>query len=885
MVSFAVVLAQLVMGVAVAETPTSYPLDIPSQSLNDALQALALASKHELLYSARLVEGKRGVALKGTFTAEEAVRQLLAGTELTYEVTGEGVVVIKKSPAPTPAVSSSSEKGDEGRVRIAQLDKPDTRSSSSEERSVRNPFSSVETEGGKVDEVVVTGTHIRGVRQDFSPITVYDRAAIAVSGAGTIEEFMRKIPQNFAMVDGTTFLTAGSHPQALQNNSRGAAVDLRGLGVGTTLVLVNGNRVSPSGADGSFVDISMIPISAVDRIDVMTDGASAIYGSDAVGGVVNFILKESYSDAESRLRFGAAQGGGEETTLAQTLGHAWTAGSAFLTYEYHNQDKLLSEKRQYLADQGGEFDLLPDQRRHSALAATTHRLSDTTKISADSLFSYREFSQAFNIPGFFTQFEEGEAQQVSFHAGIDQSIAMDWSANLSVGYSRTADGRRINIPTIGFALRQDIDSDLRSAELKLDGPVSFLWPDAKASLGFGVRREGFKFGEDEFVRDVRSAYGELLLPLVHSGKELPWADRLEASVAARYDHYDGVGSSTEPKIGLLWSPGSAIKVRTTFASAFRAPLLTELSTFEGYSLWAAPDPAAHDGTTILLVRDGSGNPDLQPEESKSFTFGVDFRPSAAHDVTVSATYFNIDFRDRIRRPPLLALNPENVFIQQNAEALAPYVERNPGAGGVQTIFESYDVIDYTGDVDPDNPEPQDVEAIYDARLQNVARTRAEGIEFGGNAVVDTDIGRVGVSVSADYLMQLEARSADTSPTIVEVDRIYNPPDLKGRATVSWSRGAYTSIISANYTDSYRNNIFIPSRDVGSWTTLDGQIQYAPRTKNAVVSNCTLYLDVQNITNERAPFAENSSLIGDLGFDATNASARGRSFSVQWVKSW
>ena len=97
----------LLLGTTIASPPaearsTTYNLDIPSQSLKDALQALALASQHKLLYSADLVEGRKSPKLKGEFTTEQAVKVLLSGTDLKYEVTSDGFVLIRATdPLPT----------------------------------------------------------------------------------------------------------------------------------------------------------------------------------------------------------------------------------------------------------------------------------------------------------------------------------------------------------------------------------------------------------------------------------------------------------------------------------------------------------------------------------------------------------------------------------------------------------------------------------------------------------------------------------------------------------------------------------------------------------------------------------------------------------------
>src|SRR5262249_10356082 len=138
-----------------------------------------------------------------------------------------------------------------------------------------------------VEEIIVTGTHIRGAAPVGSRVMVVDREAIAASGYSRIQDLLETLPQNFSGSGGegsTTDFGSGTL-------NRGQAIDMRGLGASSTLVLVNGRRQPAGGLEGSFVDISSIAASAVERIEIMADGASALYGSDAIGGVVNFVLR------------------------------------------------------------------------------------------------------------------------------------------------------------------------------------------------------------------------------------------------------------------------------------------------------------------------------------------------------------------------------------------------------------------------------------------------------------------------------------------------------------------------------------------------------------------------------------------------------------------
>jgi outer membrane receptor protein involved in Fe transport len=105
-------------------------------------------------------------------------------------------------------------------------------------------------------------------------------------------------------------------------------------------VLLNGRRLAPS-SFGNFVDISMLPLSAIERVEVLPDGASATYGSDAVGGVINFILRDRYDGMETRLRAGSVTSGHlNEIQASQSLGRAWSTGSVMFAYDHYNRGAL-----------------------------------------------------------------------------------------------------------------------------------------------------------------------------------------------------------------------------------------------------------------------------------------------------------------------------------------------------------------------------------------------------------------------------------------------------------------------------------------------------------------------------------------------------------------
>src|SRR3954462_12406174 len=138
---------------------------------------------------------------------------------------------------------------------------------------------------GEVSEIVVTGTRIPSPNlTSIAPVTTVGNADIKAQGVTRIEDITNSLPQVFA-----------GQGSSITNGSNGTAtVNLRGLGSSRTLVLLNGHRLGPGGGTAAASDLNFVPASLVERVDVLTGGASATYGADAVSGVVNFIMLNNF---------------------------------------------------------------------------------------------------------------------------------------------------------------------------------------------------------------------------------------------------------------------------------------------------------------------------------------------------------------------------------------------------------------------------------------------------------------------------------------------------------------------------------------------------------------------------------------------------------------
>ena len=187
------------------------------------------------------------------------------------------------------------------------------------------------SEPTELGTITVTGSHIkRAAISGVGPVTVIDRETIERSGATSVETLLQRIPASAGF--------AGNQTNAYwaENGYGTTQVNLRGLGVNRTLVLLNGRRVVNGGTGAnSSVDLNIIPIAMVERIEVLKDGASAIYGADAVAGVVNLITKRNFNGVEASVRYGQTfEGDGKEKSADLVWGRTGQAGSIMAGVNY-----------------------------------------------------------------------------------------------------------------------------------------------------------------------------------------------------------------------------------------------------------------------------------------------------------------------------------------------------------------------------------------------------------------------------------------------------------------------------------------------------------------------------------------------------------------------
>ena len=288
---------------------------IAPQGLGPALKQLAQSRGLQVLYLSSTVRNIQTHGAVGEISADEAFDQLLKGTGLTYRYLDENTVTVY---APEVATAPS------GAGVLLQRSNSDTIETSAGTRSISadalllaeaTPVTAAQQavpaaaadEAPQLQEIIVTGSRIASPNEvSTSPIQVVSSESIRVSGKTDITDIISQLPQIFTNDLGQDL---GNGTSGLTTAGGVATADLRGLGPGRTLVLVDGRRLGVGSPNTAIAqpapDLDQIPAGLVERVEVVTGGASAAYGSDAIAGVVNFIMKRNFEGFQIDAQGGA----------------------------------------------------------------------------------------------------------------------------------------------------------------------------------------------------------------------------------------------------------------------------------------------------------------------------------------------------------------------------------------------------------------------------------------------------------------------------------------------------------------------------------------------------------------------------------------------------
>lgn len=838
-----------------AEVAGAAHVEIPAEDLGQAVNALAQQTRREIIFNSDLARGVRSPALRGDLTAEEGLDRLLAGSDLTYRIGASGALIVEHAVRPQ-----------QGATAVAP----------------RQPST--------VSEVTVTGTNIHGLRNVASPKITLDRQEIVDSGFGNTDQLVRSLPQNTgsgqlgASPDGAI----GSGRNGGNNIEGGTAVNLRGLGETSTLTLLDGGRVASS-AYGGFVDVSMIPLLALERVEIVDDGASAIYGSDAVAGVANFILRKDLEGAETAARVGAATRGSlHEETASQALGHQWGQGGAVLTFEYNHRTALGASERSFTSTAPQPTNILNPYTKYSVVLTGHEKITDALDVFADALVARNSTKSVttFGNGGNSTYDQFVDSNSTNVRAGLHYQAPRDWLFNLSTTYSNqdTSDGSNAYPGPVPLGTKIDFfNNTISSYDLSGSGDL-FSLPGgiAKVAIGISDRDERAKhrntaFGEAlGFKRTVLAEYAELFLPIVSAANAAPGLQSLTFSAAVRHDHYSDFGDTTNPKLGANWGVTSDLDVRTTWGDAFRAPSAGELLLQQNGGptilTFNFASPTGSGAVPIFLI--GGAAHRLLPERARTWTVGFDYHPSFAPGLKLSLDYYNVVYRNRIELPPfnINALQLPGVFGSlvtplSSDTAAAAYLAQFLAQSGARYI-------NITG------AGPTGVRYVFDDSLQNAAVSRQSGVDIQVQYATNFGDDYIEAKANVAFVNNIDTQFSPTSSPTNVINTYANPIGLRMRDELWWSRGEWQANGAVNFSKGYRDTSATPAGKVGAYTTVDVNLRYSPR----LISGLTLQLSVQNLFDAKPPYVQG---IGEPGihYDVGNASPIGRFISFDIRKSW
>jgi iron complex outermembrane receptor protein len=325
LVCLALILAE---AAAAQEVNRKYPIDIRAQGLTTALEQLSNQTQIYYGFSPESDEQEklRVGPVRGEYTIEEALNLLLQSTGFTFtHVDSKNIAIVKAPPAPPKVVPRPQ-------VKAPPPLRTDRRS---------EPPPGLKT----LEEVVTTWRHNSIARFSLpAPVSALDLKFIARTGARTVGDLMRYLSQQPYL-----------RPDASQSNGA-QYIELRGLGFNTTKVLINGHHVLASAASFPVdaFDTNQIPLSAVQRVEIRFDSISVLHGADAIGGIVNIVLRDDITEPTVQVGYGSAQGGGEERQASLSAGRKGAEASVAVILDYRDVTPLLGVKRELWSNQDYE---------------------------------------------------------------------------------------------------------------------------------------------------------------------------------------------------------------------------------------------------------------------------------------------------------------------------------------------------------------------------------------------------------------------------------------------------------------------------------------------------------------------------------------------------
>lgn len=336
----------------------------------------------------------------------------------------------------------------------------------------------------QIEEIVTTGSRIRkDVFSSSTPMDVIDMEEASIQGIANVGQLL----QNSTAAAGSPQVTSALSAAFVENGGIGTStISLRGLGANRTLVLLNGRRAGPSGTRGgvSSFDLSVLPLSTIERIEVLKDGASSIYGSDAVAGVVNIITRREDGGTIDGYVSMPSESGGEQTRLSASWGRDYNRGGFRVTADYNKQEELARGDRDYF-NCGNDYVFDPETGSRADVIDPRTGAPKCSDLTWGHIWIY-DYG-ATNIPG-------GNRAQFDYNGNLGNYIP---------GYGPVTDPADLQTPAGWFPTGYDrASSGVEQADHPFQDAESLI-PETELTT---IYAEGdFRLGESVEM------YGEVLL--------------------------------------------------------------------------------------------------------------------------------------------------------------------------------------------------------------------------------------------------------------------------------------------------------------------------------------------------------------------------------------
>lgn len=797
-------------------------------------------------------------------TVKEALSKLLAGTGLTVRSTGQRTYMV----VPSPVRSTAEELSFTGEPLAAQD-----------------------------EQIVVTGSRIRG-GQTTSPITTISRRDAERAGQTDLGQVIRDLPQNFSGGQNPTIAPTGQG--SFSNVSGSSTLNLRGLGPDASLTLLNGHRVAFD-AISQGIDISAIPLAAIERVDVITDGASALYGSDAVAGVANIILRRTFDRLFTSARIGAAtEGGAFAQQYSAVGGPSWNGGSFMLAGDFSRTGEIKGRQRPYTSNLLPDSTVVPGQKQLSIVLAGRQEISDTSVLEIDGHFTHRTTARCISPTSAAVSiscYRQGSVVA----SGVDSwsvspafrfSLPSGWNLNILGTYSQS-NNTISNLTYAGgvetMRALPNYDNSLRSGEIGAEGPIfSLPGGDARLAIGAGYRSNRLRVDSRRIVggveapidvfresREVLFGYGEVSLPLISETNAVAFASKLQVNGAIRIEDHRGIDRVTTPKLGLIYAPIHGLELKASWGKSFKVPTLfqtgqtTNAQLVPGFIF----NPAPANANPVLLVFGGNGN--LQPERATTLSLSSSIEPVSVPGLRIDLGYFRIRYKNRVAEP-----------ISPVTSALLPvfgdFVALNPSATDVLSIVDGLTgtFANFTGAAF----DPGAVAAIVNDQLQNISLQSAEG--FDGSVSFLHDLGDDRTLSFKGALSYLDSSRRITAnlPTMPQAGLIFQPPHWRGRMSASWEEANFVLSASGSFVGGTKDNRFQPSARVQSFVTFDTVATFRSARASGLLSGTNLTIAIQNLFNEKPSLIRTVDPAA-FRYDSINHSPFGRVISLTLSKAW